>query len=65
MRVDRGHRAVPRNDPGGDHHRRPDDGHPRAVDAEEREAPETEPHVGPDEDGERDHPVQPVLVHDG
>ena len=36
----------------------------RAVDAEERETPETEPHVGADEDGERDHPVQSALVHD-
>ena len=65
VRVDGSHSDVPRNDARGDHRRRPDDGHARTVDAEEREAPETEPHVRADEDGERDHPVQPVLVHDG
>jgi len=61
--VHRGHRLVPGQHTGHYEDRRPDDGHARAVHAEEREPAEGQAEIGTGERHQRDQPFDAQLVH--
>ena len=65
MGVHRGHRALPRQDPGRHDERAADDGDAGAVHAEERQAAEGQAQIGADERDQRDQPLEVQLSHLG